>query len=188
MSATAIREENVFEATMNAVIIYDEFDYATKAKATLERAANRTDKTTHWGIRLWRVDVLKLPPAAEAALAEAVEAHLIVLAARQGQSLFPWLADWLERWARCRQVQEAALAVWDGGNADTRSAQAAPELSQFAVRSGVSLLIDENALVEDPSTMSANNPHERDIPLPPTLHHIMEQPERETYRHWGINE
>jgi len=38
MSAAAIREENVFEATINAVIIYDEFDYATKAKATLERA------------------------------------------------------------------------------------------------------------------------------------------------------
>jgi hypothetical protein len=50
MSATAIREENVFEATMNAVIIYDEFDYATKAKATLERATHRTDETTHWGV------------------------------------------------------------------------------------------------------------------------------------------
>ena len=50
MSATAIREENVFEATMNAVIIYDEFDYATKANAMLERAAHRTDETTHWGV------------------------------------------------------------------------------------------------------------------------------------------
>ena len=96
---------------MNAVIIYDEFDYATKAKATLERAAHRTDETTHWGVRLWRVDVLKLPPAAEAALAEAVEAHLIMLAVRQVQSLLPWLMDWLERWATRRQIQEAALAV-----------------------------------------------------------------------------
>ena len=149
MSATAIREENVFETTMNAVIIYDEFDYATKAKATLERAAHRTDETTHWGVRLWRVDVLKLPLAAEAALAEAVEAHLIMVAVRQVHSLLPWLMDWLERWATRRQIQEAALAVWGGGSADTRLARATPELSQFAGHHGLSLIFDDNALVEE---------------------------------------
>jgi uncharacterized phage-like protein YoqJ len=58
MSATAIREENVLDATMNAVIIYDEFDYATKANAMLERAAHRTDETTHWSVKPWRVDML----------------------------------------------------------------------------------------------------------------------------------
>ena len=146
---------------MNAVIIYDEFDYAAKAKAMLERAAHRTDETTRWGVRLWRVDVLKLPPAAEAALAEAVEAHLIMLAVRQIQSLLPWLVDWLERWATCRQVQEAALAVWDGENAATRSARAAPELSQFAGRHGLSLIFDDNALVEGKSSMFASDLHKR---------------------------
>ena len=188
MSATAIREENVLEATMNAVIIYDEFDYATKAKATLERAAHRTDETTHWGVRLWRVDVLKLPPAAEAALAEAVEAHLIMLAVRQIQSLLPWLVDWLERWATCRQVQEAALAVWDGGNADTRSARVTPELTQFAGRYGLSLIFDDNALVEDKSSMFASDLHEREVTLTPTLQHILERPVRDNHQQWGINE
>jgi len=45
MNATAIREENVLDVTMNAVIIYDEFDYAAKANAMLERAAHRMDET-----------------------------------------------------------------------------------------------------------------------------------------------
>ena len=128
---------------MNAVIIYDRFDFAAKAKAMLERAAHGTGEATHWSVKPWRVDMLKLPPAAEAALAEAAEAHLIVLALRQVQSFFPWLADWLERWATCRQVQEAALAVWDSENADTRPVRATPELSQFAGRHGLSLLFDE---------------------------------------------
>jgi len=191
MNATAIRDKNVFDATMNAVIIYDKFDFAAKANAMLERAAHRTNETTHWSVKPWRVDMLKLPPAAEAALAEAVEAHLIMLAVRQIQSLLPWLVDWLERWATCRQVQEAALAVWDGENAATRSARAAPELSQFAGRHGLSLIFDDNALVEGKSSMFASDLHKREVSSTPTLQHILEQPARDDdqhWGHWGLNE
>jgi hydrogenase maturation factor HypF (carbamoyltransferase family) len=184
MSATAIREENVFEATMNAVIIYDEFDYATKAKATLERAANRTDKTTHWGIRLWRVDVLKLPPAVEAALAEAAEAHLIMLAVRQIQSLLPWMMDWLERWATHRQIQEATLTIWGGGSADTRLAQASPELSQFARHHGLSFIFDAVNSVEDEAAAFARSLHERAVAMPPTLQHVLDLPMLNNIQHW----
>jgi len=176
MSATTIRDDNAFEATMNAVIIYDRFDFAAKAKAMLERAAHGTGEAAHWSVKPWRVDMLKLPPAAEAALAEAAEAHLIVLALRQVQSFFPWLADWLERWATCRQVQEAALAVWDSENADTRPVRATPELSQFAGRHGLRLIFDDNALVEDKSSMFARDLHEREVTLTPTLQHILERP------------
>jgi hydrogenase maturation factor HypF (carbamoyltransferase family) len=186
MSAKAIRDENVFDATMNAVIIYDEFDYATKANAMLERAAHRTDETTHWSVKPWRVDMLKLSPVAEAALAEAAEAHLIVLAVRQVQSLLPWLVDWLERWATCRQVQEAALAVWDGGNADTRFARATPELSQFAGRHGLSFIFDDTILTEDESAVSERSLHEREVTMPSTLGQLWDEPI--DCQHWGINE
>ena len=93
MSATTIRDNNAFETAMNAVIIYDRFDFAAKAKAMLERAVHETGETTHWSVKPWRVDMLKLPPVAEAALVEAAEAHLILLAVRQVQSL---LMDWLQ--------------------------------------------------------------------------------------------
>lgn len=173
---------------MNAVIIYDKFDFAAQANAMLERAAHRAGETTHWSVKPWRVDILKLPPAAEAALAEAAEAHLIMLAVRQVQSVLPWLVDWLERWAACRQVQETALAVWDGGSADPLSARAAPGLLQFARRHGLSLIFDDNALVEDISSMVASDLHKREVSLTPTLQHILKQPERDYYQHWGINE
>jgi len=191
MNATAIREENAFDATMNEVIIYDKFDLAAKVNVMLEGAAHRMGETTRWRVKPWRVEMLKLPPAAEAALAEAVEAHLIMLAVRQIQSLLPWLVDWLERWATCRQVQEAALAVWDGENAATRSARAAPELSQFAGRHGLSLIFDDNALVEGKSSMFASDLHKREVSSTPTLQHILEQPARDDdqhWGHWGLNE
>jgi hypothetical protein len=148
MSATEIRGDNVFEVAMNVVIIYDHFDFALNAKAILERVVHWTDETMHCSVKPWRVDMLKLPSTAEAALAEAAEAHLIMFAVRQVRQHLPWLVDWLERWARCRQVQEAALAVWDERNADTRPARAAPELSQFATRHGLNLIVDDNALLE----------------------------------------
>jgi hypothetical protein len=138
MSATAIPDENVFDAT--AVIVYSSREFATDAKALLERVAHQTNQPTNWAFKPWRVDMLQLPPAAETALAEAAEAHLLVLAMIQPESFFPGLMDWLEQWARCRQVQEAALAVWSGGNAHAPLAPAAPGWSQFAEGYGLSLI------------------------------------------------
>jgi hypothetical protein len=130
---------------MNALIIYESFDFATEAKATLERVTRQADESMLWRVNLWRADVLKLPPAVEAALAEAMGAHLIMFAVSHVESLLQSLFDWLERWARSRQIQEAALAVWDSRNAEKRMAQVPPELSQFAQRHGLSLICDNHA-------------------------------------------
>ena len=156
MSATAIQDGNANDATLNAVIIYDTLDLALKAKVMLE--CGRTDEPTHWNVKPWRVDMLKLPPAADVALTEAAEAHLMLLAVRQVHSFLPWLINWLEQWAICRQVKEAALAVWAGGNADTRSARAVPALSQFARHHGLSFIFDDNVMAEDKSSMDATEP------------------------------
>jgi len=188
MNATVIRDENAFDATISALIIYDKCDFAAKAKEMLERVAHRMAESTHWSVKPWRADMLKLPLAAEAALTEAAEAHLILLAVHQVQSLLPGLVDWLERWAKCRQVPEAALAVWNGGNTGTPSARAEPELSQFTGRYGLSLIFGGNPLGEDKSAMFVRDLHEREVSLTPTLHHILERPVRESYQHWGINE
>ena len=154
---------------MNALIIYESFDFATEAKATLERVTRQTDEATRWRVNLWRLDELKLPPAIEAALAEAMTAHLIMFAVNHVESLLQSLFDWLERWARGRQIQEAALAVWDVGHADKRLAQVPPELSQFAQRHGLSLICGRHA--------------------PPN--EVVKQPvlaDDHHWRHWGLND
>jgi hypothetical protein len=185
MNASELGDKSVFDATMGAVIIYDTCDFAAKAKAMLERVAHRMDEPTHWSFKPWRADMLKVPPAAEAALAEAAEAHLIVLAVCQVQSLLSWLVDWLERWATRRLVQEAALAVWDGGNAAPHLTRATAELLQFAERHGLSLIFGDNPPVGDKCSMLLSDLHEREVSLTPKLQHILEQPVRP---HRNINE
>jgi len=183
MDATVTREGMVFDARISAVIIYDECDFASKAKEMLERVAHRTHESMRWSVMPWRADMLKLPATAEAALVEAAEADLILLAVRQIQSLLPWLLDWLERWAMCRRVPEAALGVWDDGNTDTPSARVAAELSQFAGRHGLSLIVDDLPLVEDKPLLFVRELHAREVSFTPTLHHILERPVRDKYQH-----
>jgi len=125
---------------MNAVIIYDDFACAHKTKEILERAAHRAESAFTWVVKPWRFDMLMPHLAADAALLDAAGAHLMVLALRHSLFLPPWLRHWLARWAERRQVQDAALALWDGGNGDRLSATAAPDLSQFAGRHGLNFI------------------------------------------------
>jgi hypothetical protein len=173
---------------MNAVIIYDDLDIAAKAKAALERAAYRADEASLWTVELWRLDMLVLPPTAEAALSEAAEAHLIVLGVRQAQLLPAWLLEWLEQWAVRRQVKDAALALFDGGKGDALSATRAPELFQFAERHGLSFIFGDVGPTADESAVFARSLREREVSVTSTLRHIMDEPVHDYYRGWGINE
>ncbi len=152
MSATAMPDQEVFDTQMNAVIIYDKFDLAADANALLERTAQRPGATLRWSVRPWRMDMLELAEAP--ALAEALEAHLIIVAVRQVRCVLPWLLPWLERWARGRKIQAAALALW-GGDSETTLPPATRELTQFAGQHGLSLLFGDTPSTPGSSLMVA---------------------------------
>ena len=125
---------------MNAVIVYDDIDVALEARIALERAAQRADGALSWTTEFWLAGLLGLPLGMDAALNDAVPAHLIVLALRPSRPLPDGMLDWLERWATRQQVQDAALALFDGGKGGTLAATSAPELSHFAQRHGLSFI------------------------------------------------
>jgi len=134
---------------MNVVILYDDYVGAAKVKSLFEQAAHRADDALRWIVKPWRLDMLARPLTADAALTDAADAHLLVLGLRQPLAVPGWLPAWLEQWAVYRQVQGAALAVWDEGHGGTLSAAAAPVLSQFAQRHGLSFISGDAAPAED---------------------------------------
>jgi hypothetical protein len=150
---------------MNAVIIYDEEDYAIKAKAKFENAAHRASEVLQWAVKPWPLETLNSPSTAGKALAEAADAHLILFGLRNPRLLPGWLQNWLEQWAAHRQVSEAALAALGGANADLLSATEVPELSQFGERYGLSLICRNMDSMEEGSAAARSA-----IPnvLPPT--------------------
>ena len=100
----------------------------------------------------------------------------------------PWVLDWLERWATHRQLEEAALALWDGGNGGALAETAMPELSRLAGRYGLSLLLDGTLPGENEAESFARRLEERATFQSSTLLDILEQPSHQDYREWGIND
>ncbi len=112
MNAIATHEERLFEMTLKAAVIYDDFDFATRAAALLERVAIRADEAMKWDVKPWRLDVLKEPSLADTAIGETTDADLIVVALRKTPSLPDELMGWLERWAMKRQTEDTAMMVF----------------------------------------------------------------------------
>ncbi len=158
------RHDEQQDSTMKVVIIYDNIASVMEANSSLRHSAKHLDINVQWSIRPWQVDVLKFPPSADESLADAMDAHLIVLAGRCAQTFPFWLQDWLENWAKCRQIKDAALAVVSGGNPELPSSPQ-PYLSQLARRHGLSIIFDDRST---PQTLNTKN--------------------YDNHRNWGINE
>src|SRR5712671_3647824 len=113
---------------MNVLIIYDNFSSASTAVATLKHATQRDELNAQWNIKAWRVDVVRLPLAADEALKEADDADLIVFAGPQAYLLPTWLKAWLERLATRQHAGDLALAVMRARTGGENSGPSAPEL------------------------------------------------------------
>ncbi|HMD13377.1 MAG TPA: hypothetical protein VKI62_01985 [Bacteroidota bacterium] len=140
------------EITMKALTIYSDFTCATKVNLTLQHSAEKLDFTVQWNISPWRVDMLKFSPIAEEALTDALDAHLIVFAGHGALSFPFWLRRWVEHWAKCRQIADAALAVFCEKSADALSMPEILELSHFAARNGLNFIFGDKMVVVQFST------------------------------------
>jgi hypothetical protein len=159
------------DSTMKALIIYQNFTSAVKAHAALQHATQNLEFSVRWNIRPWRLDMLKFPHAAQEALADASDAHLIVFEGLCAQSFPIWLRDWLEQWATSRQIRDVALAVIREGSDKTLPTSATSGLSYFATRHGLNFIFDDNIVIT-PSSMGSSLKSKTD----------------KSYRGWGINE
>jgi hypothetical protein len=175
-------------AAINALIIYDDFTFAARANATLQRSAHHLDMSIKWNVRPWRLDMLKFPPTAEEALNEAIDAHLIVFAGVTAKPLPAWLNDWLEHWAKCRRIDEAALAIIDDGNKHTSSPSTISEMSLFAKRRGLGFIVSDLTAAESDLSFSVHSMPEYKLSLLTIQPSPVTTSAHQSYHHWGIND
>jgi len=184
MSATAI-PNNASATVLKAVIIYDDFDSATRATALLERVGRRADEAIQWDLKPWRFEVLKRPALAALTVAVAANADLIVLALGRKDSTRAELLDWLKNWAENRRIADAALLALPSGEFPTPSASW-DELAAFAEAQGL-MFLDPNGVGHDGNRA----PHDgrwrrRSVTARPAR--MADADRLPLPSHWGINE
>jgi|ERR1035438_8096126 hypothetical protein len=188
MNAITTHEERLSKMTLKAAVIYDDFDFAARAAALLERVAIRADEAMKWDVKPWRLDVLKEPSLAADALDETTDADLIVVAFRKTPSLPDELMGWLESWAIKRQTEDTAMMVFcpEGNAALTLLWH---ELKKFAGWHNLLFLGSHNLRDDGNSMEYVHRLWQRKQPpqpVVPTLESFAESPHPSG--HWGINE
>jgi len=188
MNAIALPEERLFKMTLKAAVIYDDFDFATRAAALLERAAIRTDEAMKWDVKPWRLNVLKQPSLADDALGETIGADLIMVALCKTPSLPDELKDWLERWTMKRQIEDAAMMLFCPEENAT-SLWLWHELKEFAEWHNL-LFLGSRSLWDDGDSMAFVNRLWLRKQLPQPVEPMLESFAESAYsnQHWGINE
>jgi hypothetical protein len=150
--------------TMKAVIVYDDFAFAAKANTALQRIGRRADVGVRWIIKPWQVNILKEAIPSESALADALDAHLILLAGQHSASLPAWIHDWLGIWAPSRKIRDAAVAVIS--HTTGFASPASSLLSRFVNQHGLNFISDEATFVKEAPRLSVHFSPEQKLPVP----------------------
>lgn len=180
-----------FTTPTTVVIVYDDLEFALATKTMLDNAARDAGETTPWAFKPWRASLLMHAALSKEALDDAADARLVVLALRYSRLLPEHLQAWLHDWARDRQIQDAALAVWECGGTDHLAPPAIRELTELTEHSGMRLICQE--ILRDWSTSIEPPDFAQDLQSeagypPPTHPDPLGAPARDKHLDWGINE
>lgn len=173
---------------MKTLIIYDNYILAADARRNLEHAAEMAGQTKRGDVEVCPVDRLKQASTALEHLHNAADAYLIVIALRRTVALPAHLLNWLEVWAKHRQVGEATVAIFGGENHNLFSPAAIDELSQFAKSNGLGVIRDQASPFSREIETDTRRPDKHASVLISELHEIGSMTVEEAYPHWGLNE
>jgi hypothetical protein len=186
MNAIAAHKESLPDTVFKAVIIYDDFDSATRATALLERVALRANEAIKWDIKPWRLDVLKQPTLAALTVAVAANADLIVLALNPIYSTPVELLDWLKNWAEHRRIEDAAVLALSPDKSHTQST-CWNEIKAFTEERDLTFIDNHNVWNDGSPVSFVHRLHQRkQLVAPASSPFFAEQ--LPTPHHWGINE
>ena len=176
------------DSAIKALIIYEDFDSAVRANVALQHSARNVDFAVQWNVNPWRIDLLQFSPTAEAALTDASYAHLIIIASCSGKSSAFWFQDWLEHWAKCHQIEGAALALFGVGYSDGLAASAIREFSSIARRHGLSLIFGDDRSRKEQLNFIERSLNGQKLLASKSVMPILDEQARHPHSCWGINE
>jgi hypothetical protein len=170
---------------MKAVIFHDEFALTVRANSILRRIGQRPDVLVEWSVKDWPVMALSRAASAEAALLDALDAHLIMIPVRHALSQPLYFRDWLRRWAGLRRVADAALAVL--GNTGFRR-ELCPDLASFAQEHGLTFITSIAPAQNGTAKRRVRSLLRREQAFPLALGRCSREMTPHAFRNFGIND
>ena len=170
---------------LKAAVIYDDFEMAEEAGRLIERVAHLAGESIAWQIHPLPVHALQPAASGDDARLEAADAQWMVLALRDAVWLPPWLTEWLEGWAACRQKADAAIVTLGAGWHSHLSTPTLKKLRRLAHEWGLTCFCDGGAEGGDAVAEYFSTHPSAAWPTP----WLPQSSERFTQlRDWGINE
>ena len=150
-----------------AFVIYDDLSSFAKANVALQSFAQNPRSGVNWTIKPWMAALLRFPPTSDEALTQALDAQLIVFASRGDQSYPFWLQDWLARWARRRQIENAAFVVVSQRNTNRPASADGFTVEKFAKGHGLDVIAHIRGDQENKSLIIPGFPYKPQTPALP---------------------
>jgi hypothetical protein len=116
-SSTQSRPEDALgERTpaFNVVIAYEDFETGKRAKETCDFIVEHLGRDCRFANQMWNFHVLNIPQVRQAAVQDALQADLIVLASHGARELPRGVQDWLEAWLAAGARPLALVGLFDG--------------------------------------------------------------------------
>jgi hypothetical protein len=136
----------------------------------------------------WPVIAFNEAAMAAKFLAQAKDAHLVLISARRAQSLPPCLSQWLERWAALREIPVAAVAVINDGVDGSFVKMVGPDLERILREYGLHLIAGESVPAENTANPPAGFLPLITAPLAFGQFRMAEPVSTDSCRAMGINE
>lgn len=181
------KDKTVQAPLLKVLLIYNDFLSAAKANAALRHLGKTSDTSVIWEIRPWRMDMLKFPPLADEALADARDAQLLVFVGQCASVIPFWLEDWLEDWAGSRQFPDAVLAVINAQSVNLEWLPVSQQLSEFAGRHHLEVLYGNPGSSDDVTVLKVAR-NDTEFRTNNLTEPIFREVSQGINRGWGLNE
>jgi len=171
---------------LKVLVVYEDFAAGRRANDTCSFLMTQLGDEFELRSGLWKFEILRNSKLAEIAAAEALEADVIIVAARGESPLPNEVTGWIDQWLPLRGVSAGALIALIGGSMNPGNAPppAYTYLQKVAATANMDFLPQVLAFTGRESlSCNARRPSEAS---PVRWDELMQRPRPE--EHWGINE
>ena len=172
---------------LDVLVVYEDLETGLKASESLNRTVQQLESPVDMRVDFWRFDLFRDPAFLRQVAKE--EADIVILSTHCRAQLPVTVNSWFREWLGRRGGEPRALAVlFDDRAKDTPdAAEMLKELSAAAQPAGVDVFLqpfNRETMLES----ALDNIHRRAETRLRLSEGVPRQPDRHSFRHWGINE